>query len=92
MSATVEDDENPPLQNAKLFGLFKVNLLFSSSKHILLINFQNPDPGFTQTGISMFTNFVLTNMFVYGVTGRAKLAYALSMISIPCSVIISVRY
>ncbi|CAM36355.1 PAP2_C domain-containing protein [Caenorhabditis elegans] len=74
MSATVEDDENPPLQNAKLFGLFK-----------------NPDPGFTQTGISMFTNFVLTNMFVYGVTGRAKLAYALSMISIPCSVIISVR-
>uniref|UniRef100_A0A8R1E3E2 Uncharacterized protein n=1 Tax=Caenorhabditis japonica TaxID=281687 RepID=A0A8R1E3E2_CAEJA len=39
----------------------------------------------------MFTNFVLTNMFVYGVTGRAKLAYLLSMVSIPCSVVLSVR-
>uniref|UniRef100_A0A8R1IQB8 Aminopeptidase N-like N-terminal domain-containing protein n=1 Tax=Caenorhabditis japonica TaxID=281687 RepID=A0A8R1IQB8_CAEJA len=74
MSTTIEDEENPPFQNSKFFGLFK-----------------NPDPGFTQTGISMFTNFVLTNMFVYGVTGRAKLAYLLSMVSIPCSVVLSVR-
>ncbi|CAI5446970.1 unnamed protein product [Caenorhabditis angaria] len=53
--------------------------------------FKNPDPGFTQTSISLFTNFMLANMFVYGVTGRAKLAYVASMVSIPCSVILSVR-
>ncbi|CAB3406461.1 unnamed protein product [Caenorhabditis bovis] len=74
MSHTVEDEENPPFQNTKLFGLFK-----------------NPDPGFTQTGISMFTNFLLTNMFVYGLTGRAKLAYLLGVATIPISVVVSVR-
>lgn len=34
----------------------------------------NFDPAFPTTAISMGANFILSNMFVYGVTGNARLA------------------
>lgn len=53
--------------------------------------FKDPDPGFAVTGVSIATNFVLSNMFLYGLTGRARLAYLLSMATIPCSVLLCIR-
>ncbi|VDM61173.1 unnamed protein product [Angiostrongylus costaricensis] len=53
--------------------------------------FWNPDPGFFVTSVSIATNFIISNMFLYGLTGRARLSYILSMMTIPCSVILCVR-
>ncbi|XGW33315.1 hypothetical protein V3C99_017624 [Haemonchus contortus] len=53
--------------------------------------FKNPDPGFGVTAVSIASNFVLSNMFLYGITGRARLSYLLSMATIPCSVLLCVR-
>ncbi|WKY14904.1 hypothetical protein Q1695_000423 [Nippostrongylus brasiliensis] len=53
--------------------------------------FKDPDPGFWVTAVSIGTNFVLSNMFLYGLTGRARLSYLLSMATIPCSVFLCVR-
>ncbi|CAD6195202.1 unnamed protein product [Caenorhabditis auriculariae] len=73
-SSQVEDDENPPMSTARMFGLFK-----------------NPDPGFTQTAISIGVNFVLANMLVYGLSGRGKAAYLTAMATVPLSVVACVR-
>ncbi|KJH41788.1 hypothetical protein DICVIV_12233 [Dictyocaulus viviparus] len=51
-------------------------------------DFGDPDPGFGVTGVSIAANFVMSNMLLYGLTGRAKLSY---MVTIPCSVILCVR-
>ncbi|CAJ0609835.1 unnamed protein product [Cylicocyclus nassatus] len=53
--------------------------------------FENPDPGFGVTAISIGTNFVLSNMLLYGLTGRARLSYLISMATVPFSVFFCVR-
>ncbi|CAI4222353.1 unnamed protein product [Auanema sp. JU1783] len=53
--------------------------------------FKDPDPGFTQTVISVGANFIMSNMLLYGLTGRGKLSYLISMATIPCSVFLCVR-
>ncbi|PAV65058.1 hypothetical protein WR25_16541 [Diploscapter pachys] len=45
--------------------------------------FKDPEPGLTIGAISMFATFMMTNMFVYGLTGKAKLAYLISIGTIP---------
>uniref|UniRef100_A0AC35FR58 Uncharacterized protein n=1 Tax=Panagrolaimus sp. PS1159 TaxID=55785 RepID=A0AC35FR58_9BILA len=53
--------------------------------------FSNFDPAFPTTTISICTNFILANMFVYGVTGRARLAYFSGVSTIPLSLFVSLR-
>uniref|UniRef100_A0AC34Q2S5 Uncharacterized protein n=1 Tax=Panagrolaimus sp. JU765 TaxID=591449 RepID=A0AC34Q2S5_9BILA len=47
----------------------------------------NFDPAFPTTAISMGANFILSNMFVFGLTGNAKLAYLAGVLTIPVSLI-----
>lgn len=58
MTSVVADAENPDIYSPT-----------SSSSW-----FSHFDPAFPTTVISMATNFILSNMFVYGITGNARLA------------------
>uniref|UniRef100_A0AC34F8Q7 Uncharacterized protein n=1 Tax=Panagrolaimus sp. ES5 TaxID=591445 RepID=A0AC34F8Q7_9BILA len=53
--------------------------------------FSNFDPAFPTTAFSLFTNVALANMFVYGVTGRARLAYISGAFTIPISLFVSLK-
>ncbi|GMT34397.1 hypothetical protein PFISCL1PPCAC_25694 [Pristionchus fissidentatus] len=64
------------------------NPAMSTTKFLI---FKDPDPGFSQTAISVLTNFVLSNMMLYGVTGNARMAYLTSLITIPVSAVMCVR-
>ncbi|VDK50900.1 unnamed protein product [Anisakis simplex] len=73
------DEENPPLERKFFFG---VSLLIRKSSFQL---FKNPDPGFSTTVISVTTNFILSNMFVFGITGNWRAALLSGMLTIPVS-------
>ncbi|GMT03631.1 hypothetical protein PENTCL1PPCAC_25805 [Pristionchus entomophagus] len=47
--------------------------------------FKNPDPGFTQTVISVFANVVFSHCLLYGVTGNPRAAFLASMFTAPLS-------
>ncbi|KAE9551370.1 hypothetical protein FO519_005424 [Halicephalobus sp. NKZ332] len=45
----------------------------------------NVDPALPTTLISMGANFIISNMFVYGFTGNAKMAYLAGVLTVPIS-------
>uniref|UniRef100_A0AC35U2G1 Cytochrome c oxidase assembly protein COX20, mitochondrial n=1 Tax=Rhabditophanes sp. KR3021 TaxID=114890 RepID=A0AC35U2G1_9BILA len=56
------------------------------------LGFIQTDPVTSTTIISMFSNIVLTNMFIYGFTGNGRLAFLTSAFGIPCSVYSCLKY
>ncbi|VDM39362.1 unnamed protein product [Toxocara canis] len=55
------------------------------------ILFKNPDPGFPTTVISVLTNFILSNMFVFGITGNWRAGFLSGMLTIPFSSYLCVK-
>ncbi|KHN84559.1 hypothetical protein Tcan_16818 [Toxocara canis] len=53
--------------------------------------FKNPDPGFPTTVISVLTNFILSNMFVFGITGNWRAGFLSGMLTIPFSSYLCVK-
>ncbi|KAK6764114.1 hypothetical protein RB195_024440 [Necator americanus] len=64
---------------------------YSSLRKTLLAVLEIPDPGFAMTATSIATNFVISNMLLYGLTGRARFSYLLSVFTVPCSVFLCLR-
>uniref|UniRef100_A0A0M3HXV5 MFS domain-containing protein n=1 Tax=Ascaris lumbricoides TaxID=6252 RepID=A0A0M3HXV5_ASCLU len=53
--------------------------------------FKNPDPGFPTTVISVIANFILSNMFVFGITGNWRAGFLSGMMTIPISSYLCVK-
>uniref|UniRef100_A0A0K0FK90 Uncharacterized protein n=1 Tax=Strongyloides venezuelensis TaxID=75913 RepID=A0A0K0FK90_STRVS len=44
------------------------------------------DPAFVTTGISIISNFLLSNIFLYGFTGNWRLSFLTSIFTVPFSI------
>ncbi|KAI6173735.1 hypothetical protein M3Y98_01114300 [Aphelenchoides besseyi] len=71
------DAENPPINTLTSPGKSSDNFTF----------LPEIDPAFGTVCISTFCNFALSHMFLYGITGNARMAFLAGTFTIPASVI-----